>query len=134
MSYTSNDNIAISHAAYVAESNRSMGFIDYNRYASFYGPYQYKFNKIEGAAKRVDTLPDRLRYWMEERNIKNKAAFTRYLNSYGYRYNERFSDTFLYSVLRGKYVPKIDKLTVMAAAMGVSVAWLSGYGDRAVNV
>ena len=93
-------------------------------------PYPYVFNEIcfsnEGGQECVST---RLGYYLSSKHISVKT-FTSYLNTWGVRYKFKTAPMTIYSYLAGKYSPKIDRLVLIAKAMGVTPAWLAGYGPR----
>lgn len=96
-------------------------------------PYSYEAWDNNYGARR-ELLSDRIRFWLNKHEVGGRpmpvTLFAQYVNSFSRRTGITFSYSCLYGYLRDKYSPKSDRTHMLAMAMGVSVAWLEGYGPR----
>lgn len=99
-------------------------------------PYSYETWKNNYGARR-DLLSDRILYWLEKHPVSGKpmtlSLFTSYVNSFSRRTGITFSQACINGYVRNKYCPKSDRINMLALAMGVSVAWLEGYGPKVAD-
>lgn len=102
-------------------------------------PYSYSYETwMNNYGARRDLLSDRIWYWLNQHKVGGKpmtvCLFTEYVNSFSRRTGITFSRACIYSYLADKCCPKSDRIHMLAMAMGVSVAWLEGYGPKAVDL
>lgn len=69
---------------------------------------------------------DRLRQIMNERNLR-QVDVIEMCQPYCKKYGVILNKSHLSQYLKGSFLPKQDKLTVLAHALGVSEVWLMGY-------
>ena len=91
--------------------------------------YSMSWQKVQNNyTRRYSDTATRINIWCEmtgcSRNRLAKACAV-----YGHDYKIGFTPSLVYGYANGKFQPKMDKLTVMARVMGVSLAWLTGYGS-----
>lgn len=95
--------------------------------------YAYKYNMIAyNFNNRRDTLANRMQYYLEQTGMTANQLGS-LIALYAARYKMKFTPRLIYYYTKGLYCPKVDNLTLMAAAMGVSTQWLAGYGPRKLN-
>lgn len=99
-------------------------------------PYSYEAWDNNYGARR-DLLSDRIRFWLNKHQVGGKpmpvTMFMQYVNAFARRTGITFSYSCLHGYLHDRYSPKSDRTHMLAMAMGVSVAWLEGYGPRTAD-
>lgn len=99
-------------------------------------PYSYETWANNYGARR-DLLSDRIQFWLNKHQVGGKpmpvTMFTKYVNAFARRTGITFTSSCLRSYLHDKCSPKSDRIHMLAMAMGVSVAWLEGYGPKTVD-
>ena len=78
--------------------------------------------------KKTSTTAERLATLMRERGIK-QADILEKCKPYCDKYGVTLNSSGLSQYVTGKNLPRQDKLTVLAQALGVEEAWLMGYDD-----
>ena len=95
--------------------------------------YPYVFNMFMlNHSPRQQTLGQRMMSWIRYMGI-NQAAYTEYLNKFAEPWGMRFASSHISQYKMGICSPKVDRLSIMAYAMGVSVPWLCGYGPNGLE-
>lgn len=75
---------------------------------------------------KESTTSERLRKLMDERGLR-QTDILELCRPICQQYGKRLGKNDLSQYLSGKVVPKQDKLSILALALGVSEAWLMGY-------
>lgn len=68
----------------------------------------------------MNTFAERLRFAMHKKNMKQSVL----------SYKTKIDKSYISNYLSGKYEPKQDKIQLIAKALSVSEAWLSGYSTE----
>lgn len=78
--------------------------------------------------KKTSTTAERLATLMRQRGIK-QAEILDLCKPFCDKYGVTLNSSGLSQYVTGKNIPRQDKLTVLAQALGVDEAWLMGYDD-----
>ena len=79
--------------------------------------------------KRVSTTAERLNTIMKERGLKQSDILEK-CKPFCDKYGIKMARSDLSQYVLGKNVPRQDKLTALAQALGVEETWLMGYDDE----